>query len=86
MSTYYSYSGDSAFVSVPNPYRLDVSPARIARLHTAAERHQMIAEAAYLIAERRGFAPGHELSDWLGAEREVNRACGLLEPSPRWDH
>ena len=26
--------------------------------------------AAYLIAEQRGFAPGHELEDWLEAERE----------------
>lgn len=31
----------------------------------------MIAEAAYFIAERRGFAPGHELSDWLQAEIHV---------------
>jgi hypothetical protein len=30
-----------------------------------------IAEAAYLIAERRGFIPGHELEDWLMAEREI---------------
>lgn len=79
-----SYTGDSA--CVPNPYRLDLSPARIDRLHTVAERHKMIAETAYLIAERRGFVPGHELSDWLAAEREVDRVCGLMEPSPRWDH
>jgi hypothetical protein len=85
MSTYDSYSDGSAFTSVPNPYRLDVSTARIDRLHTAAERHKMIAEAAYLIAERRGFASGHELSDWLAAERKVNRVCGLLDPSPPWD-
>ncbi len=26
----------------------------------------MIAEAAYLRAERRGFAPGGEHEDWLG--------------------
>jgi len=31
----------------------------------------MIAEAAYFFAERRGFAPGHELSDWLQAEINV---------------
>ncbi len=35
----------------------------------------MIAEAAYLRAERRGFAPGHEHEDWLAAEAEVD---GLL--------
>lgn len=31
----------------------------------------MIAEAAYFIAKRRGFAPGHELADWLRAEINV---------------
>jgi len=31
-----------------------------------------VAERAYFKAERRGFAPGHELEDWLAAEREVN--------------
>ena len=29
-----------------------------------------IAELAYLKAESRGFEPGHELEDWLEAERE----------------
>jgi hypothetical protein len=33
----------------------------------------MIAEAAYLRAERRGFAPGHEHEDWCAAEAEVDR-------------
>ena len=37
-----------------------------------AERHAMIAEAAYYIAEHRGFEPGHELEDWLCAERGFN--------------
>lgn len=36
-----------------------------------AERQVMIAEAAYFIAEQRGFTAGDELSDWLQAEREV---------------
>jgi len=35
----------------------------------------LIETVAYLIAERRGFAPGSELSDWLRAEAEVE---GLL--------
>lgn len=30
-----------------------------------------IAERAYYKAERRGFAPGCEIEDWLAAEREV---------------
>ncbi len=37
----------------------------------AVERQMMIAEAAYFIAEHRGFTAGGELSDWLQAEREV---------------
>lgn len=35
-------------------------------------REARIAEAAYWRAERRGFTPGHELDDWLDAEREVD--------------
>ena len=30
-----------------------------------------IAECAYFKAERRGFAPGYEVEDWLAAEREL---------------
>ena len=35
-------------------------------------REARIAEAAYWRAERRGFAPGGELEDWLQAEREID--------------
>jgi hypothetical protein len=31
----------------------------------------MIAEAAYYKAESRGFAPGHEMEDWLEAENDI---------------
>lgn len=34
-------------------------------------RRIMIAEAAYFRSERRGFAGGSELDDWLEAEREI---------------
>jgi len=34
-------------------------------------RHRRISEAAYRIAEARGFASGSELDDWLAAERDV---------------
>lgn len=37
-------------------------------------RRSMIAEAAYHIAERRGFEPGHEVEDWLHAEKEIDAA------------
>lgn len=35
-------------------------------------RRAMIAQAAYLRAERRGFAPAGEVEDWLAAEAEVD--------------
>ncbi len=37
----------------------------------AQGRHRMIAEAAYRLAEQRQFEPGHELEDWLAAERAL---------------
>ncbi len=37
------------------------------------ERRRMIAEAAYFRAERRGFAVGGELDDWILAEGEIDR-------------
>ena len=40
------------------------------------ERRRMIAEAAYYIAESRGFKDGFELDDWLAAESEVNARLG----------
>ena len=39
---------------------------------TLEARRALIAENAYLRAERRGFAPGHETEDWLAAEIEVD--------------
>lgn len=39
---------------------------------TEDERRRMVAEAAYYRAQRRGFAAGGEVEDWLAAEREIN--------------
>jgi hypothetical protein len=39
---------------------------------TFSSRHAEIAAVAYFLAQARGFAPGHEVEDWLAAEREVN--------------
>ena len=33
----------------------------------------MIREAAYYHYAKRGYAPGHELDDWLAAEAEIER-------------
>ena len=46
-----------------------VNPPQI--IHAQLARHGMIQEAAYFRALSRGFAPGHELEDWLAAEAEV---------------
>jgi Protein of unknown function (DUF2934) len=36
------------------------------------DREKRIAEAAYYRAEKRGFAPGYALEDWLAAEALVD--------------
>ena len=41
-------------------------------------REIMIAEAAYYIAERRGFEPGAEVDDWLEAESAIDRLLAAL--------
>lgn len=52
-------------------YSRGISPALVARL----QYRRKVAEVAYFLAERRGFAPGSELEDWLEAESVV-RADG----------
>jgi hypothetical protein len=46
------------------------------------DREGRIAEAAYLRAQQRGFAPGYELEDWLAAEKEID---ALLSPDGNLD-
>ena len=43
---------------------------------SAQERERLIARVAYFRAEKRGFAPGNELQDWVEAEAEVLRLIG----------
>ena len=56
-----------------DPLRFCVQP-RV----TAAEREQWIATAAYFRAQRRGFTPGEEASDWIAAEAEIE--ARMLRP------
>ncbi len=35
-------------------------------------RRQLVATEAYFLAERRGFAAGNELEDWVAAEKAVD--------------
>jgi hypothetical protein len=45
-----------------------------------ADRADRIGRRAYEIARQRGFAPGHELDDWLQAEREVEAGAPRNTP------
>jgi hypothetical protein len=40
-------------------------------LERIENRDALIAKAAYYLAAKRNFAPGHELDDWLEAERSL---------------
>lgn len=42
------------------------------RAVSAEEREKMIAQAAYLRAEQRGFSGGDPVADWLEAEAEID--------------
>lgn len=53
-----------------------------AAVATAAEEaRQRIAKAAYYKAERRAFASGYEIDDWLAAEAEIT-GCSLQRSAP----
>ena len=46
---------------------------RRARVNVPADvRQKMIADAAYYIAERRGFQQGDPVADWVAAEAEID--------------
>jgi hypothetical protein len=46
----------------------------VTRVHVDNDaRRRMIEQAAYFHAEKRGFAEGGALQDWLEAEAEVDR-------------
>jgi hypothetical protein len=52
-----------------NPLRFSLPVKRV----SDEERRNMIARAAYFRAEKRQFAPGHEVEDWIAAEADVDR-------------
>src|SRR5262245_10153667 len=65
---------------IPGATGADTPTADVTR--STLERHEIpsfsesrearIAEAAYWRAEKRGFEAGHELDDWLDAERQID--------------
>jgi hypothetical protein len=79
-------------VTVPPDVTMDAMPPSKARAKRAAvepplvtpdRRRGMIAEAAYLRAERRGFAPGGEEEDWMAAEAEVDQLLSADRRAPQ---
>ena len=62
----------SNVVGTINPRPIRDEPVSQGNVGLPEEREYMIAEAAYFRAERRGFAPGNEMEDWLQAETEID--------------
>jgi hypothetical protein len=62
--------GSGRKTAAPPRARKPAAPSKVAISEDV--RRAMIAEGAYLRAERRGFAQGHEREDWLAAELEVD--------------
>jgi len=59
-------------VGKSKPQPIPGEPVSQGNMGLPEEREYMIAEAAYYRAERRGFAPGSEMEDWLQAETEID--------------
>lgn len=70
-------------VAVVKPVAVEARPAKKPAVKKSApkqkvaavtpeQRYQMISTAAYFLAERRGFAHGYEMQDWIAAEAEVD--------------
>ena len=75
-----SPKGNPPQKSAPTPAKpVAAAPAKPAPAAPAAaksiasvDRQRMIAEAAYYIAEKRGFIHGHHAADWAEAERQID--------------
>ena len=71
-------SGGARTPAAKNPQ----APAPVSRAPAAApkltpeEVYRLIQESAYFKAKARGFAPGHEVQDWIEAEAEVRQRLG----------
>jgi hypothetical protein len=57
--------------AAPRKSQPDPTNVRTASLE---ERQRMIGEAAYYRYAQRGYAPGHDLDDWLAAEADFEQA------------
>jgi hypothetical protein len=67
-------SKDTAATATPKPRK---AKTKVAVAAVASEQRPLVdmtalvATAAYYLAAERNFTPGHELDDWLEAERRV---------------
>jgi Protein of unknown function (DUF2934) len=52
---------------------LDIQPRRSFDPPQEPDWHRMIAEAAYFLAQKRGFLGERALEDWLAAEQQVRQ-------------
>jgi len=50
-----------------------MKPQAVPQARPVRDLDRLIAEEAYYRAQSRGFEPGHELEDWIAAEKEVRR-------------
>jgi DUF2934 family protein len=68
----------SSAIATPPPGFVAAAVATAAQRTTVdpETKYRMIEEAAYYRAEKRGFAPGGELQDWLEAEAQVELMLG----------
>lgn len=73
----------SAANGIVSDARHDIDFMAMAKAQTAARESERsrIAAAAYFRAMQRGFAPGHELEDWLAAEAEIANSMLPTEAS-----
>ncbi len=65
----------AAKVEAPKAAAPAAAPAKAApakQTVSAETRSRMIAEAAYYIAEKRGFIHGHHDADWAQAEKQID--------------
>jgi hypothetical protein len=60
---------------LPTQAKTEARPVQDAAV-SGQDRNLLIARAAYFRAEKRGFAPGGELQDWVEAEAEVLQLTG----------
>jgi hypothetical protein len=76
--------GGIAAKSDPPPLGGDESIAEIYALRLGmGARRAAVRLGAYYRAERRGFQHGHELEDWLAAEREMSELDAVREAQSR---